>query len=271
MDQQTTSNSHSDNKWTRENFRRSRHRNGSGAITGIFLVLIGAGLLIDKMNPELPNWIFSWKTFLIVLGLYIGAKHNFRSGGWFVPIIIGSVFLVIENFPDLAIRPYIWPIAIITVGLIIILKPKIFRAKTGNTNADGSGGDNSWSKSFSWDPDNASLSSEDVIESVNIFSGSKKINLSKNFRGGEITNVFGGSELNLSKADITGRVVLEVTCIFGGTKLIVPPDWNIQQEAVAIFGGIDDKRPITGMQESPDKILVIKGTVLMGGIDIRSY
>lgn len=272
MDQQTNINSNSDNKWTRENFRRSRHRNGSGVITGIFLVAIGAGLLIDKMNPELPNWIFSWKTFLIVLGLYIGAKHNFRSGGWFVPIIIGSVFLVIENFPDLAIRPYIWPIAIITVGLIIILKPKIFRPKNyGNKDSGNPDDNNSGFKGFGWDSDNASFTSEDVVESTNIFSGSKKINLSKNFRGGEITNVFGGSELNLSKADIQGRVVLEVTCIFGGTKLIVPPDWNIQQEAVAIFGGIDDKRPITGMQESPDKILVIKGTVLMGGIDIRSY
>lgn len=268
MDQQTNSNT--DNKWTRENFRRSRHRNGGGAITGIFLVLIGAGLLIDKMNPELPNWIFSWKTFLIVLGLYIGAKHNFRAGGWFVPIIIGSVFLVIENFPDLAIRPYIWPIAIIAVGLIIILKPKMFRARS-SVNPGGNDDNDKGYKSYSWDDDNASFTSEDVIESTNIFSGSKKINLSKNFKGGEITNVFGGSELNLTKADIKGRVVLEVTCIFGGTKLIVPPDWNIQQEAVAIFGGIDDKRPITGMQESPDKILVIKGTVLMGGIDIRSY
>jgi predicted membrane protein len=269
MDQQTNSNSNTDKRWTRENFRRSRHRHG-GAITGVFLVLIGAGLLINKMNPELPNWIFSWKTLLIVIGLYIGAKHNFRSGGWFVPIIVGTVFLVIENFPDLAIRPYIWPIAIITVGLIIILKPKMFRARS-SMNQDGYDDDNKGYKGHSWNDDDASFTSEDVIESTNIFSGSKKINLSKNFRGGEITNVFGGSELNLTKADIKGRVVLEVTCIFGGTKLIVPPDWNIQQEAVAIFGGIDDKRPITGMQDSPDKILVIKGTVLMGGIDIRSY
>lgn len=256
-----------DHKWTRENFRRSR-RDG-GALTGLFLVLIGGGLLLNKMYPEIPNWIFSWKTFLIVLGIYIGAKHHFRAGGWFVPIIIGTVFLVIENFPDLAIRPYIWPIAIISVGLIIILKPKLFRSRLTHTNPDGSEKDKG-SKDFSW-CDDTSFSSEDVIESTNIFSGSKKINLSKNFRGGEITNIFGGSELNLTKADIKGRVVLEVTCIFGGTKLIVPPDWNIQQEAVAIFGGIDDKRPITGMQESPDKILVIKGTVLMGGIDIRSY
>jgi hypothetical protein len=42
---------------------------------------------------------------------------------------------------------------------------------------------------------------------------------------------------------------------------------------VAIFGGVDDKRPMlanpTG--EETNKILILKGTCLLGGIDIRSY
>ena len=254
-------------RFTRENFKRSRGEK-DGAITGVFLVIIGAAFLLNRMYPELPNWLFSWKTLLITIGLYVGVKHNFRGGGWAVPIIIGSVFLFMENFPDLAIKRYIWPIVIIAVGLFIIIKPKICKPKWKKDPDDPGQGQSSLAP---YDESGASFSNEDVIESTNIFSGSKKINLSKNFRGGELTNIFGGSELNLSKADIQGRVVLEVTCIFGGTKLIVPPDWNIQQEAVAIFGGIDDKRPVTGLQEHPEKILVIKGTVLMGGIDIRSY
>lgn len=252
-------------------FERRMNRGSNNVITGIFLVLIGGGILLNKMYPEFPDWIISWKTLLIVIGLYVGFKHNFRGGGWAVPIIIGSVFLVMENFPDIPLKRYIWPIVIMAVGLFIILKPKFCKISTGKDNNDpdnpGYAG-NSTQSSFD---KSASFSSEDVIESTNIFSGSKKINLSKNFRGGEITNVFGGSELNLSQADIKGRVELEVTCIFGGTKLIVPADWNIQQEAVAIFGGIDDKRPFHNVQQSPDKILVLKGTVLMGGIDIRSF
>lgn len=255
-------------RFTRERWRRSRGER-DGAITGIFLVIIGGAILLNKMYPELPNWLFSWKTLLITIGLYVGAKHNFRGGGWAIPIIIGSVFLFTDNFPDLAIKRYIWPIAIIVVGLFIILRPKFGKStwSMDDDNNKGTLGNNS-------NPINengANWSHEDVIDTTNIFSGSKKINLSKNFRGGEVTNIFGGSEINLTKADIQGTAILEVTCIFGGTKLIVPPDWNIQQEAVAIFGGVDDKRPVTGLQENLSKTLIIKGTVLMGGIDIRSY
>lgn len=250
----------------RQNFKRMR-KDGDGIFFGLLLVVIGSGLVLNKMYPEIPNWIVSWKTFLIVLGIFLGAKQNFRPGGWVAPIIIGTVFLVIENFPDLAIRPYLWPIAIIAFGIMIIFKNK-FKSRFNTANKN---------EPFvnvtvgAVDDHGASYTNEDIIESTNIFSGSKKINLSKNFGGGEITNVFGGCELNLTKADFKGRIKLEITNIFGGTKLIVPPDWNIQQEAVVILGGIDDKRPITDVQVNPDKILVIEGTVMMGGIDIRSY
>ncbi|RYY47538.1 MAG: hypothetical protein EOO06_12360 [Chitinophagaceae bacterium] len=253
-------------------FERRMNRGNENIITGVFLVLIGGAILLNKMYPEFPNWIISWKTLLIVIGLYVGFKHNFRGGGWAVPIIVGSVFLIIENFPDIPLKRYIWPIAIMLVGLFIILKPKFCKPRTGLKNPDLNNGftDPSAETPVLYDK-NASFTNDDIIESTNIFSGSKKINLSKTFRGGEITCVFGGSELNLSQADIQGRVELEVTCIFGGTKLIVPPDWNIQQEAVAIFGGIDDKRPFHNVQQASGKVLVLKGTVLMGGIDIRSF
>lgn len=255
-------------RFTRERWKRSRGER-DGVVTGVFMVIIGGAILLNKLYPELPNWLFSWKTFLIVIGLYVGVKHKFRGGGWAIPIIIGSIFLFIDNFPELSIKRYIWPIAIIVVGLFIILKPRFGKStwtddKKDDSNKFGVDVEAGNEKGSSW-------SHEDVIDTTNIFSGSKKINLSKNFRGGEVTNIFGGSEINLTKADIQGRAELEVTCIFGGTKLIVPPDWNIQQEAVAIFGGVDDKRPVTGLQENPSKTLVIKGTVLMGGIDIRSY
>lgn len=249
-------------RWNREHSRRR----GDGTATGVFLVLIGAGILIHKMNPDIPDWIFSWKTFLIALGIYLGYKENFRLGGWIAPIIIGVVFIVRNHYENLAIANYLWPIAIIGFGLGIVFKNKLQKNILHPNDQPPSTGNDS--QPFDSD---TNWSSEDVIEAVNIFSGSKKINISKNFKGGEITNIFGGSEINLSKADLQGQSVLEITCIFGGTKLIVPADWNIQQNAVAIFGGVDDKRPITGMHENPSKTLIIKGTVIMGGIDIRSF
>jgi hypothetical protein len=53
--------------------------------------------------------------------------------------------------------------------------------------------------------------------------------------------------------------------------LLVPSNWSIKSEAVTIFGGIEDKRRMQTMTEAPDKSLVIRGTVIFGGIDIKSF
>ena len=94
-------------------------------------------------------------------------------------------------------------------------------------------------------------------------------NGSKNLRGGEIVAVFGGAEVNLTQADFYNRIEIEVVQIFGGTKLVVPANWEVRSEAVALFGGIEDKR--MPMAPSPDKVLVLKGTTIFGGIEIKSF
>jgi hypothetical protein len=115
------------------------------------------------------------------------------------------------------------------------------------------------------------FSQDDYIDTTSIFGGTKKNILSKDFKGGDIVNVFGGTELNLTQADIKGSAVLELTTIFGGTKLIVPSNWAIKSEAVTIFGGIEDKRQMPPSSEQPDKVLLLRGTVIFGGIDIKSF
>ena len=65
--------------------------------------------------------------------------------------------------------------------------------------------------------------------------------------------------------------IFGATNIFGGTKLVVPPTWDVQSEMVAIFGGVDDKRQIKGVHLDPNKVLILDGTCIFGGIEIRSY
>ena len=95
--------------------------------------------------------------------------------------------------------------------------------------------------------------------------------LSKQFRGGEIVSFMGGSEIDLTQADFTGRITIDTTNIFGGTKLIVPPTWDVQSDITTVFGGVDDKRPVQGVQPDPNKVLILDGTCLFGGIEIRSF
>ena len=78
-------------------------------------------------------------------------------------------------------------------------------------------------------------------------------------------------ELDLSQADIQGTVVLEMTQVLGGAKLIVPSHWYIKNESNAVFGGVADKRQVRGITPDPNRTLVIKGISILGGLEIRNY
>jgi hypothetical protein len=233
----------------------SRQPKSDRNLAGLVVILVGAFFLAKEFDMDLPRWLFSFPMLLIALGVFIGAKHNFRTWKWLIPVAIGS-FLLFDNFwlYDLHLARYFWPITIIAVGVALLFKKK------GTWNQHGFGG-------------TAFDSSEDAIESVTIFGGVKKNIISKNFRGGEATTVFGGTELNMIQADTQSQIVLELTQIFGGTKLIVPAHWRIQtDELVTIFGGLNDKRPLPPQGNTEQaRVLIIRGTCIFGGIDIKSY
>lgn len=252
-----------------EGRNRCEHRSkNSNLWTGAFILLIGTVALLKTTVPDFPRWIFTWQTFLVALGVFIGLKHNFRGFAWLVLILVGGVFLVKDFYPDLSIGRFLWPFALIATGAFLILRPGR-RIGFMKINAEEKKEDSSESTTIL--DEEESWSQDDFVDVTAIFGGSKKNILSKDFKGGDIVNIFGGTELNLTQADIKGRVELEITTIFGGTKLIVPSNWEVKSEAVTIFGGLEDKRSLQPDSHSPEKVLVLKGTVLFGGIEIKSF
>jgi hypothetical protein len=236
---------------SREDSRRPRSDRN---LAGLIVIIVGGFFLARELDVELPRWLFSFPMALIAIGLFIGAKHSFRGAKWLIPIAIGSFFLLTHEFGrEYEMGRFFWPILIIAIGFIILFK------RRGNWQTPGMSG-------------GAFDSKEEILDSVTIFGGVKKNIISKSFRGGEAVTVFGGTELNFLQSDMENPVVLELTQVFGGTKLIVPTHWKIQtDEMVTIFGGLNDKRPLPS-QPSPDqRTLVIKGTCIFGGIDIKSY
>lgn len=266
----------SEQRWNRERWREHQHKGRRWV--GLFLLVVGGLLLARASGVVFPSWFFTWPMILIAIGIFSGIRHGFRGLGWLIPIIVGSVFLVDEFTPDRSIKPYIWPIAIIVVGLAFILRPKKKRWMHDDTaiSADPVTTD---PKQFGKESNpehftapgqcRVSNDSSDTIDATAIFGGVKKNVLSKNFKGGDITTFMGGAEINLSQADCNGRIMLDCFNMFGGTKLIVPPDWDVQSELVTIFGGIEDKRPPT--QANPNKVLLLDGTCIFGGVEIKSF
>lgn len=112
---------------------------------------------------------------------------------------------------------------------------------------------------------------EDFIDSVSVFGAVKKVIFSKNFKGGDIVNIMGGTDINLMNANIQGPVVLDIVQLFGGCTIIVPSHWKVYSDMSAIFGGVDDKRMINPSNVDNSKTLYIKGVTLFGGVTIKGF
>jgi predicted membrane protein len=271
-----------------DTFRQYEKSHKRGKIVGgIFVVIAGCLLLAHRMGAELPYWLFRWYTLVIALGLFVGFKHGFKNFGWLVLIIIGGAFLVSEVYPELVLKPLLWPIMIIIAGLFIIFKPRHRHNRCRNRfrhrhhrYRDSKYWDQyeekyraQFEEGKSFDSSFTDTDSEDIIDGVAFMSGIKKKIISKNFKGGDMTVIFGGVELDFTQADIAEKATLDVTQVFGGTKLLVPANWEIKSELVSVFGSIEDKRmtrPTTLVNES-SKVLILKGTTFFGGIEIKSF
>ena len=262
--------------------RRGRYPNDKAHIwSGLFLLIIGGLFLAKAAGIAFPGWFFSWPVLLIGLGLFSGIKHRFRRVGWLIPIVIGAIFLADNLSDDVNLKPYLWPAFVIGAGLFIIFRPKSHRCRRGEGRDDNNfTGENITNREIVvTEGENVNSSNDwrsgishgtDTIDATAIFGGVKKNVLSKAFKGGDVTTFMGGAEINLTQADLKDRAVIDCFNMFGGTKLIIPPDWEVQSDIMAIFGGVDDKRP-PASASSTGKVLYLDGTCLFGGLEIKSY
>jgi predicted membrane protein len=247
---------------------------------GLFLLLVGGVLLLDQIGFPLPDWLFTWQLLLIALGLFIGLKSNFRGGGWMIMILIGGFFLIEDHFPHFPLHRFLLPAFLIFGGLLIMIRPH--RSYTPGRFWDEREKDHwkrknwkhdwkhEWKHDWITPPATESGSASDYLDSTAIFSGLHRKIVSKNFKGGDVTSIMGGTEIDLTQADFTGTIVLDVTQVMGGTKIIVPGHWEVRSEVTAVFAGFEDKRQQPAVT-NPDKILIIQGTSIMGGIELRNY
>jgi len=152
-------------------------------------------------------------------------------------------------------RENFWPALIVLVGVTFILRK---------------GGGRHNRNPFT-DMDSVSNKSTDFIDETAIFGGRNISVVTENFQGGKITSIFGGSKINLRYAKPVEGCTIDVATIFGGTKIIVPEDWNVKIEVVSIFGGFEDKRGYSVISRTgTGKVVVIKGTCIFGGGELNS-
>ncbi|TVQ07756.1 MAG: hypothetical protein EA361_17685 [Bacteroidetes bacterium] len=226
-------------------------------ILGIILLFVGFALLLRFYNLlpwHIPSYVFSWKSLLVFMGLVFMTTQKDKSTG-LILFAIGAIFLGadITGFGIKDVFRFVFPVVLIIAGLAIILRRQSFSRKDINV------------------PEDAEIN--DYINDVNIFSGGERKIKTQNFRGGQITAIFGGAEIDLRKADMAPGVnAIEMLCIFGGVSMRIPEGWDVKNEVTAVFGGFSDERTFdreTAIDEDK-KILYLKGLVLFGGGELKS-
>lgn len=260
---------------------KNRNTNDSGVIFGFLIIGVGVLILLRKLGFFVPDWIISWPMILIAVGSFTLIKHGLRSFFGAIVLGLGLYFLFEQEFGfDFGIERYIFPVALILLGIYLISQKrkenKVINDIQGQINtsfkqtSDSLKGNKSQGDSSNPFASSGSTFSE-ILNVDAIFSGVNKRVMTKNFQGGKLTAAFGGVDLDFTQADFNGVVTLQVDVIFGGMKLVVPPHWDVRIEATNIAAGIDDKRIYREAEVDQNKILVLKGTVFFGGLEIKSF
>lgn len=225
-------------------------------LLGTILISLGALLLARNLGflPfDIPGYVFSWKMLLIVIGVFSLIGGRGFGGG--ILIGIGGFFLAPEVFgiPQLSFHQ-IWPAFLILIGLGLLFKSN-----------------SRFKKKDPFDtPLKTSTIKEKTMEATAIFGGDSKKISSYDFKGGKATAVFGGLELDLTNCYLSNETAeIDIMAVCGGVSLTVPKEWNVRSEIVPVMGGIEDRiTSMHGTYVDPAAELVLKGTVVMGGIEI---
>ena len=218
---------------------------------GLVLILIWALVLFLRYDFwDFGYWLSTWwPSILILIGISILIGNRFRRwGAGLFLILIGGLFQVWElGYLEIDVWRKIWPAALILLGLWIIFRPSR-RRRDRSWTTPAPGGD---------------------IDVTAVFSGTKRRVEAQNFKGGEVTAVFGGSDLDLTGAGLEGgQAAVEATAIFGGVNIIVPRDWKVVLDGTPILGGVTLKH--TNPPESEVKAtLHVRGTAIFGGVTVK--
>ncbi|WP_026952750.1 LiaF transmembrane domain-containing protein [Algoriphagus mannitolivorans] len=283
------------------NSYKQKNNDGSIAIGFVFLG-VGLILLLRKLGLFIPSWILTWPMILIVIGLFSLIKHEFKSFFGAIMLFLGTYFLLRNEFDlDLGIGQYVWPLGFIALGVYLITQKRkenqilddlrskwdqkqknqkstssafsssVEEAKVVDEESGSAGAFSGTSSQDQGFTRTTGTSFADRLNIDAIFSGVTRKMMSKNFQGGKITAAFGGADLDLTQVDFNGVVTIQVDIIFGGVKMIVPPHWDIRTEVTNIAAGLEDKRYFREGGVDPNKVVVLKGTILFGGLEIKSF
>jgi hypothetical protein len=237
-------------------------------IFGLVVITLGVLFTLDNLGMleagEILRW---WPILLLVYGVtrLTGACCRQSTVPGIIFTLAGAL-LLLHEFDLIQIDPWdLWPVVLVVAGGSMVAG-----ALRRTRGADGSmvigtlrharGAD---------DPVGLGAASDPAFSTFVMWSGIERKVVSLDFRGGDVTAIMGGAEIDLRQAKMPGgRAVVDVTVLWGGVELYVPGDWTVTVEALPLMAGIEDATRAPAGEVGGH--LVVKGVVLMGGVEIKN-
>ena len=218
--------------------------------------IAGGGIFLMRnfgmLDFNIPIKLISWRLIPLVIGVNALLRRDYING--IIAITIAVVFYIPDFLTAAERTQYykLWPLLLVGVGLTILAKymfPGQFESCSG-----------------------AKVLTEDrnYVNESNVMAGSSSKFVTKDFTGGKVTCIMGGSELNLTEADLQNNATPRVFILMGGMEMRIPKEWNVKLDMFPIMGGVEDQ--ITKFPENvvdKSKVFIITGYVVMGGIEIK--
>lgn len=222
-------------------------------ILGLLVIVAGVLFTLDNFGYIYADeYLRYWPVGIILIGAVKLVQSDHTPGR-----LAGSLFLLVgialllDSLYGVDFNPLkYWPLILVFVGGMLVWQA-LARSEDGKERREGD--------------------SDSYLRSLAILGGVERTNHSSDFRGGEVTAVLGGCEIDLSRAAITAeQAVLNVFTMWGGINIRVPDEWTVVIEGFPIMGGLADKtRPPRQPEPRPQR-LVVRGIVIMGGVEIKN-
>jgi len=223
----------------------------SRIVLGLGIILIGILFLLGNMNIiDSHDYVRYWPVIIIIIGIaYIIQCQHGPGRIWGVILTFIGTAMLLDRlyFINFNLWNY-WPLILVAVGIMMILKASSHRRHMTFSEAE-------------------TKDANSYIKALAVMGGFKRMNNSQDFKGGELTAIMGGFELDLRDASIHGEAVIDIFTMMGGMSMQIPEDWLVIFDVTPFMGGYDDK---THPPKDSTKRLVIRGTTIMGGIEIKN-
>jgi predicted membrane protein len=216
-------------------------------VFGIVIIALGILFTLDNLGIlHAGDYLRLWPALLVVFGLSQlltpGEAPSRVVGLIFTPI---GIILLLQNLNLVSLRIWeLWPLILVVVGSLMIWQV-LQRAGSG-------AGDRTL-----------------TVSALAILGGVQRTCSSDDFRGGELTAIMGGCEIDLREAVLLeDEATVHTFAFWGGIELKVPEEWTVIVEALPILGGFEERTHAP--KEGPRKVLRIKGFAIMGGVEIHN-